>query len=82
MATEHGDYTKHPLTFLFGLILNHKVLFLFTGLQFSVLETRCTNPNAMAHTLMECFFLSFWSMSALFGTTQLNFTEDTGCNVC
>lgn len=49
-----GEYTKHRLTFLFGLILSHKVRFLFTGLQFSVLETRCTNPSGMAYTLMEC----------------------------
>ena len=49
-----GEYTKHPLTFLFGLILSHKVRFLFTGLQFSVPETRCTNPSGVAYTLMEC----------------------------
>lgn len=48
-----GEYIKHHLTFLFGLILNHKVLFLFTGLQCSVLETRCPNPSVRAYTLME-----------------------------
>lgn len=45
-----GKYTKHHLTFLFGLIFNHEILFFFTGLQFLVRETRCTNPNAMSCT--------------------------------
>lgn len=53
MVTE-GGHTRHHLTFLFGLILNHELLLLLTGLQFSVLETRCTIPNARACTLMEC----------------------------
>lgn len=67
-----GKDTKHHLTFLFGLIFNDKILFLFTGLQFLVLETRCPNPNAMSCTpdgvlIPQCVFLFFpgWCLPCL-----------------
>lgn len=87
VATE-GKYTKHHLTFLFGWRLNHKVLFLSTGLQFSLPETVSSNPSALSGTPMECTSLyvvvggGFWLGAVLLRMTQLNFTEDTCCNVC
>lgn len=44
MVTE-DEYTEHHLTFPFWLGINCKVLFLFMGFQFSLLETPCASPN-------------------------------------
>lgn len=75
-----GKYTEHHLTSFFGLLSNYNVLFLFTDFQY----LNWSFPNTITHTMVECqshnalLFLA----GCLSSKTQLNFTEDTHCNVC
>lgn len=76
----NGKYTEHHLTSFFGLLSYIKVLFLFTGFQY----LNRSFPNTTTHTRVECqshnalLFLA----GCVSSKTQLNFTEDTHCNVC